>query len=66
LTSGRIRLTVGKLRISLYLGKSAIGSSYAAGPLVVRQLWIYYSAQILSFGARLPQTCADRHRANVA
>ena len=47
-----ILFSVGKFAIGLYLGNSAIGSSYgAAGSLVVILVWIYYSAQILLFGA---------------
>ncbi len=46
--------TVGKSLIGLYLGKSGLGSTYgAAGSLVVLVVWIYYSAQILFFGAEL-------------
>ena len=47
-----ILFSVGKFVIGLYLGNSAIASSYgAAGSLVVLLVWIYYSAQILLFGA---------------
>jgi membrane protein len=47
--------------IGLYLGKSAIGSSYgAAGSLVVLLVWVYYSAQVLFFGAELAHTHAER------
>jgi hypothetical protein len=43
---------VGKFALGLYLGKSAVGSSYgAAGSLIVLLLWVYYSSQILFFGA---------------
>ncbi len=56
--------TVGKLVIGLYIGKSAIGSSYgAAGSLVVLLVWIYYSAQVLFFGAELAHTYAERRSA---
>ena len=56
-----ILFTIGKTLIGLYLGKSAIGSSYgAAGSLVVLLVWIYYSAQILFFGAELTQAYAKR------
>jgi membrane protein len=56
-----ILFTIGKMLIGLYLGKSAIGSSYgAAGSLVVLLVWIYYSAQILFFGAELTQAYAKR------
>lgn len=44
--------TVGKLLIGLYLGKSGVASVFgAAGSLVVILVWVYYSAQILYFGA---------------
>lgn len=53
--------TLGKALIGLYLGRSAIGSAYgAAGSLVVLLVWIYYSAQILFFGAELTQAYARR------
>jgi membrane protein len=43
---------VGKGLIGLYLGHAGIGSSYgAAGSLIIVLVWIYYSAQILFFGA---------------
>lgn len=42
----------GQLLISLYLGKSSLGSAYgAAGSLVVLLAWVYYSAQVFLFGA---------------
>ena len=47
-----ILFTLGKYLIGLYLGHSAISSTYgAAGSLIVFLVWIYYSAQILYFGA---------------
>ena len=56
-----VLFTVGKLLIGLYLGKSAVGSSYgAAGSLVVLLVWIYYSSQILFFGAELTHAMAER------
>ena len=43
---------IGKFLIGLYLGKSAVASSFgAAGSLVVVMVWVYYSAQIFLFGA---------------
>lgn len=42
----------GKSLIGLYLGNSAVSSTYgAAGSLVVILIWIFYSAQILLLGA---------------
>jgi membrane protein len=53
--------TIGKFAIGAYLGKSGLSSAYgAAGSLVVLILWIYYSAQILFFGAELTQAYARR------
>jgi membrane protein len=55
--------TIGKLAIGLYLGKSAVGSAYgAAGSLVVLLVWIYYSAQILFFGAEITHAYAERRK----
>ncbi len=51
----------GKYLIGLYIGSSNVASTYgAAGALVIILLWIYYSAQILLFGAEFTKACADR------
>ncbi len=43
---------LGKEAIGLYLGHSSTASAYgAAGSLVVLMVWVYYSAQIMLFGA---------------
>lgn len=56
-----VLFTIGKLAIGLYLGQAALGSAYgAAGSLVVLIVWIYYSAQILFFGAELTEVYARR------
>ncbi|MEL6453537.1 MAG: YihY/virulence factor BrkB family protein [Cyanobacteria bacterium J06623_5] len=53
--------TIGKFLIGLYLGNSGVASAYgAAGSFVVLLLWIYYSAQILLFGAEFTQVYANR------
>jgi membrane protein len=53
--------SLGKFLIGLYLGNSTVGSSFgAAGSLVLLLLWIYYSAQILLFGAEFTQVYANR------
>ncbi len=45
---------VGKEFIGLYLGNSAIGSSYgAAGSVIVLLVWVYYSAMITFIGAHV-------------
>lgn len=57
-----VLFTIGKLLIGLYLGHSALGSSYgAAGSMVVVLVWVYYSAQILFFGAAFTRVYASRH-----
>jgi membrane protein len=54
--------TLGKFGIGLYLGRSSVASAYgAAGSLVLLLVWVYYSAQILFFGAELTQVYARRH-----
>jgi membrane protein len=53
---------IGKFLIELYLSYSSIASVYgAAGSLVVLLMWIYYSAQILYFGAEFTKVYA-KHR----
>jgi membrane protein len=52
--------SLGKTLIGLYLGNSAIASSFgAAGSLVLLLVWIYYSAQILFFGAEFTEVYAN-------
>ncbi len=49
----------GKSAIGLYLGKSGAASAYGAvGSLVVLLLWVYWSAQVLLFGAELTHAYA--------
>ncbi len=57
--------TIGKLLLGLYLGKASVGSTYgAAGSLVAVIVWIYYSAQILFFGAEFTHVYAQAHGAD--
>jgi membrane protein len=56
--------TLGKFAIGLYLGQSTVASSFgAAGSLVVVLVWVYYSAQILLFGAEFTRLYSTRTRA---
>jgi membrane protein len=49
-----VLFTVGKMVIGLYLSYANLASAYgAAGSLVVFLAWVYYSAQILFFGAEV-------------
>jgi membrane protein len=58
--------TIGKLLIGLYLGNASIGSTYgAAGSLLVVLVWVYYSAQILFFGAEFTQVYARRYGSQI-
>ena len=54
--------SVGKVVVGLYLAYSRTASAYgAAGSLVVFLIWVYYSSQILFFGAELVQARRTRH-----
>jgi membrane protein len=58
--------TIGKFILGFYLGNSAIGSAYgAAGSILVVLVWIYYSAQILFFGAEFTKVYANRYGAGI-
>jgi membrane protein len=58
-----ILFAIGKYLIGLYLGKSAVGSSYgAAGSLVVLLSWVYYSALILFSGAEITRVLTEREK----
>jgi membrane protein len=55
-----ILFSIGKTLIGIYLGSSAVGTTFgAAGSLVLLLLWVYYSAQILFFGAEFTQVYAN-------
>ena len=54
--------TLGENLIGVYFRRSSVGSVYgAAGSLVILMLWIYYSTQILFFGAELTFVFAQRY-----
>ncbi|TVQ12070.1 MAG: YihY/virulence factor BrkB family protein [Leptolyngbya sp. DLM2.Bin27] len=58
--------TIGRTLIGLYLGNAAVGSAYgAAGSLVVLLVWVFYSAQILLFGAEFTQVYTRRHGSHI-
>ncbi len=53
--------TIGKALIGLYLGRSTAASVYgAAGSLIVILLWVYYSSQVVFFGAEFTKVYARR------
>jgi membrane protein len=52
---------IGKWLLGFYLGSGAAGSAYGpASSLITLLLWVYYSSQILLFGAEFTQVYADR------
>jgi membrane protein len=58
--------SLGKFLIGLYLGRSTVGSTFgAAGSLAILLIWIYYSAQILFFGAEFTQVYANRYGSKI-
>ena len=53
-------LTLGKLALGVYIGSSAVISSYgAAGSVVAALFWIFYSAQMFLLGAEFTQVYAE-------
>ncbi len=51
---------LGKWALGLYLGSGSAASAYgAASSLITLLLWVYYSSQILLFGAEFTQVYAD-------
>lgn len=56
-----VLFTLGKFLIGFYLGQTTTASSFgAAGALVVLLVWVYYSAQILLYGAEVTRLYAER------
>jgi membrane protein len=54
-----VLFAVGKFALGLYLRKAGVGSAYgAAGSVIVLLVWVYYSAQILIFGAEFTHVYA--------
>ena len=58
--------TLGKFLIGLYLGRSQVGTVFGgAGSLAILLIWIYYSAQILFFGAEFTQVYANKYGSKI-
>lgn len=56
----------GKFGISLYIGKASVASTFgAAGSLAVLLVWVYYSSQIVLFGAEFTRVYANRYGSRV-
>jgi len=55
---------VGKNLIGLYIGKQGLESTYgAAASIVIILVWVYYSSQIVLFGAEFTNAWSARQRA---
>lgn len=55
--------TIGKMLLGVYLGVAGVGSAYgAAGSVVAVVVWVYYSAQILYYGAEFIWVHSKRRR----
>jgi membrane protein len=61
-----VLFSIGKFGLGIYLGASSVGSSFgAAGSLILLLVWVYYSSQILFFGAEFTQVYANRFGSHV-
>jgi membrane protein len=61
-----VLFAIGKFILGLYLGSGAAGSAYgAASSLITLLLWIFYSAQILLFGAEFTQVYSNTYGSHV-
>ena len=57
-----VLFNLGKYLIALYMGMAAVGSPFgAAGSFVVLLMWIYFSTQIMLFGAEFTQIYSNTH-----
>lgn len=56
----RIFFGIEKWPLGLYLSSGAAGSAYGTASLITLLPWVYYSSQILLFGAEFTQVYADR------
>jgi membrane protein len=58
---------IGRWLLAIYLARTSTASSYgAAGSLAVLLLWVYYSAQIILFGAEFTQVYASKYGTLIA
>jgi len=62
-----IFFAIGKWALGLYLGSGSAASAYgAASSLITLLLWVYYSSQIVLFGAEFTQVSANQAGRGVA
>ena len=58
-----VLFVAGQFLLTLYLGKMNASSPYGdAGSIIVVLLWVYYSAQLLLFGAEFTRVWSGGHR----
>jgi membrane protein len=58
-----VLFVLGKFVIGFYLGRSNIASSYgAAASVITLMVWVYYSTQILLFGAEFVKAYAEQRK----
>jgi membrane protein len=54
---------IGRFAIGFYVGKQGLESTYgASASIVVVLIWVYYSAQIVLFGAEFTHVRAEQRR----
>ncbi len=57
---------IGKQALGLYLGSGSAGSAYgAASAMISTFVWVYYSSQILLFGAEFTQVYANKYGSQI-
>lgn len=57
-----VLFTIGESLLGFYLNLSSIGTIYGiAGSVIVIMIWIYYSSQIILFGAAFTKSYADQY-----
>jgi membrane protein len=58
-----VLFTIGQQLIGLYLGQSSVATSFgAAGSVMILLLWVYYSCQVVLFGAEFTRVYAQARR----
>jgi membrane protein len=58
--------SVGAFALSLFLGKTASASLYGTvGSVLVLLMWVYYTAQVFFFGAKVTRVFAERYGAHI-
>lgn len=61
-----VLFTIGKFALGTYLGNSNFGETYgAAGSVILILAWVYYSSQIVFFGAQFTQVYARHYGSQI-